>query len=152
MKPILLLICIALVTGCAARFSTPLTEMSSEELCHDYASSNQPRKKNRNLLELLFDSRPPHKQERADLLMGEIENRNLLDDIEMSLAAEKKIALGMSSLAVRCSWGRPHKINRTLTSSSSREQWVWYSSFYRSPDRIKGIVYIDRGQVSAVQN
>lgn len=62
-------------------------------------------------------------------------------DVDAVLAGN--IYVGMSSEMVRESWGMPRRVNRTTTSNSQREQWVYEGSNY---------VYIENGRVIAIQN
>lgn len=43
---------------------------------------------------------------------------------------DKKITVGMTAEQVRLAWGEPSKINRTVTASTVREQWI-YGSYSR---------------------
>ena len=65
----------------------------------------------------------------------------------MQLIAHNKVAIGMSKDDVLKSWGEPDRINRTLRSSSTSEQWV-----YRSGREKAQYVYIRDGVVSSIQD
>jgi hypothetical protein len=54
----------------------------------------------------------------------------------------QKITLEMSEQQLQLSWGKPQKINKTVNSSGSREQWVYGSGDY---------VYIENGKVTSFQ-
>jgi|GEM_PF-1930944 len=64
-----------------------------------------------------------------------------------NLAVSKRVAVGMPEDFVRRAWGDPDRINRTLGSSSSREQWV-----YRRDRASAQYVYLERGVVTAIQD
>ena len=65
---------------------------------------------------------------------------------EGQIAAQRKgqgVRIGMTPQQVlESSWGRPQKVNRTVTSNGTREQWVYGS----------GNIYIENGAVTAIQN
>ena len=66
--------------------------------------------------------------------------------IDISVASGQ-VFIGMTGGEAMKPWGAPHKVNRTVTASGSREQWI-----YKRP----GIgwdqyLYVDNGLVSAVQ-
>jgi hypothetical protein len=52
--------------------------------------------------------------------------------------------IGMTSTQVRdeTEWGRPEKINKTITARGVREQWVYWSGEY---------LYFDNGKLTAIQ-
>ncbi len=55
---------------------------------------------------------------------------------------QSKVQIGMSKEMCIESWGEPTKINRTITSGSIHEQWVYYKSY----------LYFDDGILSGIQN
>lgn len=65
---------------------------------------------------------------------------------EKQIAAQRKsqgVRIGMTPQQVlQSSWGKPQKVNRTVTSASTREQWVYGG----------GYIYIENGVVVAIQN
>lgn len=65
---------------------------------------------------------------------------------ESQVAAQRKsqgISIGMTAQDVlQSSWGKPKKVNRTVTSSGTREQWIYGG----------GYIYIENGIVVAIQN
>jgi hypothetical protein len=76
------------------------------------------------------------------------EVRQKLD--ELDLPAEEKqmvmdriIWIGAPKEALRLSWGMPEDINRTVTRSLTREQWVYSRGRY---------IYIENGEIVAVQD
>lgn len=58
-----------------------------------------------------------------------------------------KIMTGMSKDEVRMSWGRPYSINRTVTSSSAHEQWVYGDEYNK-----KTYLYFDNNVLTAWQD
>ncbi len=63
-----------------------------------------------------------------------------------------KIFIGMEKDAVIASYGKPYKINRTVTAMTVTEQWIYgFESFDGS--FISGpILYIENGHLTAWQN
>jgi hypothetical protein len=57
------------------------------------------------------------------------------------------IRTGMTKDEVRLSWGRPYTVNRTVTSSSAHEQWVYGDEY--NP---KTYLYFDDGILTAWQD
>lgn len=58
--------------------------------------------------------------------------------------AKSGVKLGMTAAEVRASqWGPPSKINRTITTTGTREQWVYGGHNY---------IYLENGLVTAIQN
>ncbi|MGC8728439.1 MAG: hypothetical protein ACP5SD_04140, partial [Elusimicrobiales bacterium] len=58
------------------------------------------------------------------------------------LIKKESIAIDMPCEAVKLSWGEPNDINRTVTSYSVHEQWVYGNTY----------VYCDDGKVTAWQD
>lgn len=58
-----------------------------------------------------------------------------------------KIRLAMTAEMVREAWGRPTRINRTITAAGVREQWV-----YERLGGGSGYVYVENGIVTGIQN
>jgi hypothetical protein len=54
-----------------------------------------------------------------------------------------KVAIGMPAEACELSWGRPPKINQTITSGAKREQWVYGKG--------SNFLYFEDGKLVAVQ-
>ncbi len=61
--------------------------------------------------------------------------------------AQKKVAIGMNADEVAASWGRPHKVNRTITAAGTREQWIYDRGGYKTQ-----YVYLDNGVVRTIQS
>lgn len=59
-----------------------------------------------------------------------------------NLIFKNNIIIGMTKSMVRESWGEPEDINRTVTSYSTHEQWVYGSTY----------VYFDNGKLTAWQD
>lgn len=85
-----------------------------------------------------------------------VDSLNWITDTESEAARQKAVnakidcdrrggvRIGMTAAEVRAScWGNPKSINRTTTSSGTREQWVY---------NIKSYVYLENGKVTAIQN
>jgi hypothetical protein len=56
---------------------------------------------------------------------------------------ERRVLPGMTEEQVTLAWGKPQRVNQTLRSSSTSEQWVYSISTY---------VYFENGRVTAVQS
>ena len=61
--------------------------------------------------------------------------------------AKGKVAIGMTSEQVIRSWGRPTKVNKTITAQSDNEQWVYDRGRFRAQ-----YVYLENGIVRSVQS
>lgn len=59
--------------------------------------------------------------------------------------AEKKIRVGMTDAQVRASWGKPYKINSTVNTYGTSEQWVM------SDGGGSDYVYFDNGVMTSLQ-
>jgi len=61
-----------------------------------------------------------------------------------ALAKTQGVRIGMTQQEVLdSSWGKPNKVNRTITANGTREQWVYDNG---------GYLYIDNGILTAIQN
>lgn len=60
-------------------------------------------------------------------------------------AAKPSPRIGMSKMAVieNTNWGKPYKINRTITASGTHEQWLYGSDQY---------LYFTNGTLTAIQD
>jgi hypothetical protein len=61
--------------------------------------------------------------------------------------ANRSVSIGMNSDEVIKSWGRPSKINKTVTSSGVQEQWVYNRGGHKTQ-----YVYMDNGVVRTIQS
>ena len=62
--------------------------------------------------------------------------------------ADRKVEIGMTTEQTVAAWGRPRDINRTVTASSTSEQWI-----YRCEDCIEGsYLYFDDGIMTSFQD
>lgn len=66
------------------------------------------------------------------------------------------ISIGMTEEQVKASWGKPDKINRTITSSGKQEQWIYGyregfggGTMYWLP---KEYIYFENGILTSIQN
>jgi hypothetical protein len=80
-------------------------------------------------------------QARQEVL--EVQRKDQIDQAVLS----RRIFIGMLAEDVVRSWGRPSKINKTLTVSGLREQWVYLGG--KAGPRMQ--VYVEDGVVQAVQ-
>lgn len=89
------------------------------------------------------------RDEREGLLPYDDRHFFLYDPIDRSwpsatvqLIKNRKIELGMTSEQVQLSWGKPQRINRTVTANAVVEQWVYGRQY----------VYIENGKVRSFQD
>jgi hypothetical protein len=66
---------------------------------------------------------------------------NLPKNIENAVV-EHKIVLGMTEEQVKLSWGKPERINRTVTRRGEREQWIYGDTY----------LYFENGVLDAWQD
>ncbi len=83
--------------------------------------------------------------------LGEIERREVFASDEMRLIQNRRVAIGMTEDALACSWGKPHKINRSTGGWGTRAQWI-YPSTDTSLDASRTYIYVENGRVSAWQD
>jgi hypothetical protein len=79
----------------------------------------------------------------SNIRLLELQRQGVLKE----LAWKKKIAIGMTEDQVEKAWGKPTKINRTVSSSTVNEQWV-----YRRGDAYAQYVYLKNGVVTSWQD
>lgn len=60
--------------------------------------------------------------------------------------ANGRVSVGMTAQQVRRSWGTPSKVNKSVGSYGTHEQWVYDRGDYRFQ-----YVYVDNGVVTGVQ-
>ena len=73
-----------------------------------------------------------------------VDRKNRLEEA----TRQGRIFVGMSSDDVIKSWGKPDKINKTLTSNNRREQWVYRRGRIGNDD----YVYLENGIVTTIQS
>jgi hypothetical protein len=61
--------------------------------------------------------------------------------------SNREVAVGMTGPEVLRSWGRPTKVNTTVSAAGKREQWV-----YRHGRGVAQYVYLENGRVSSMQS
>lgn len=61
--------------------------------------------------------------------------------------SDREVFVGMSAADALESWGAPTTINRSHRASGVKEQWV-----YREPERKTRYIYVENGQVTAIQD
>ena len=132
MKSITYIIIILVIVGCAgspAHVSImsvdQLKSLDTISLCHAYG---------------VFKS---------DKVKAEIKRRRLIPAHEWPTINESKVAIGMSELALICSWGHPgfRNIHETTGSWGVHKQWVYERSRYYNQ-----YVYTENGKVTSWQN
>ncbi|MFN3881915.1 MAG: DUF4124 domain-containing protein [Nitrincola lacisaponensis] len=77
----------------------------------------------------------------------EITEQRIRQERFNDLIRDKKIAVGMNKEQVRRSWGNPCRINRTTSTSGSREQWVYCGANYRND-----YVHFQGGEVTSISH
>lgn len=65
-----------------------------------------------------------------------------------TLIAQRKVAVSMTAAQVKRSWGPPTKVNKTISASSTSEQWVYDRGSVGSTQ----YVYLTDGIVSSIQS
>lgn len=78
----------------------------------------------------------------------EISSRNIISKDEWELIAFDEIKVGMSEMALICSWGRPGRVNRTTTKNGVSKQYVYRYCSYCTTN----YVYVEDGKVIGIQN
>lgn len=73
----------------------------------------------------------------------ELKRRGAFKPSEWSLISAREISIGMSELALLCSWGAPTHVNRTVTAAGTHKQYVYPSG---------ALVYVDGGRVTGLQD
>lgn len=73
---------------------------------------------------------------------AELERRKALTTAEWTLIARSQIGVGMSELALFCSWGQPKHTNRTVNAAGEYKQYVYDDGF----------VYVERDRVTSYQD
>ncbi|WP_156914542.1 hypothetical protein [Cupriavidus sp. amp6] len=104
-----------------------LKSMSSPVLCNAYAYKYSPQR-----------------------VRAVLEERKVLTEQEWEAIDKRHIFIGMSAFAVRCAWGVPNDINRTITKYGTSEQWV-YGHYGRYASSRK-YIYLTNGVVTALQD
>jgi len=72
--------------------------------------------------------------------LAEYKKRGWPDRIAAA-AADNKVVLGMTAEQAYASWGKPNKVNRTVTFAGVREQWVYDEDY----------LYFDDGVLTSMQ-
>jgi hypothetical protein len=81
-------------------------------------------------------------KERYENRIDEIRNKQKEQD-SFTFDAKKSPAIGMDSESIKqSSWGKPNKVNSTVTQYGTIEQWVYDN---------RGYIYFEDGKVSAIQ-
>jgi len=73
----------------------------------------------------------------------ELERRHVLSEEEWHLIDEERLKIGMSELAMVCSWGKPKRVDRVIDAAPEHKMHVY------AEDRI---VHTENGHVTAVQD
>jgi len=73
---------------------------------------------------------------------GELKRRHALTEVEWKLVEQHQIRIGISELALICSWGET-EVNRTVTAHIIHKQYVYGGGSY---------VYVENGRVVSAQD
>jgi len=74
---------------------------------------------------------------------AEIRKRKIVSQSEWPLVDAHRVRVGMSEVALLCSFGPPDSINRTVTSALVQKQYIYGDDSY---------VYVENGRVISFQN
>ena len=128
---------VSMLGGCVTATSPDISEMSIADVCEGYKRNLDIQSigaAGRFLTASTYDSR----------FAEEIERRSFFSEEEKQLIREQKVQMGMRSELLRCVFGYPSDINRTVTSNSTSEQWVFRNDGW--------YVYVENGVVTSLQN
>lgn len=78
---------------------------------------------------------------------AEVERARRSDAVR-KLVAESRVGVGMTADEVIDSWGRPSKVNRTVTQAGATEQWI----YRRGGTGRDQYVYLENGVVRTIQS
>jgi len=145
MKKIIIPIFLAMILGCAHmaaerelnRIANRTPKMTLEEL-----QTVQTECLIRGYWVCLWDWHP---QDNTNI-KAELSRRGLVDYAWWTAIENKKILMGMTKEAIRLSWGKPRRINRTVGSWGIHEQWI-YGKFPNAP-----YLYLENGLVTGWQD
>ena len=79
----------------------------------------------------------------AAMAIDELKRRNSLTPDELRLVRVHSIQIGISEIALKCSWGDPQHQNRAVTAGGASIQWIYGERTY---------VYTVKGVVTAYQD
>ena len=128
-----LFVLISVISGIIRTSAPPPTPQTAEERANA-AEAEKAAQENAKAAEAAFLKTPAGKiwQKHQNW------NRDVCETI-----AKKQIQIGMTAEQVRASWGRPSKVNSTITARGTHEQWVY--------DASDDYVYFDDGIMTSVQ-
>jgi hypothetical protein len=66
--------------------------------------------------------------------------------IDCNAIASGNVRIGMNAEMVRAAWGKPYRVNNTVSSSGTREQWVMHN------DTDSSYAYFENGILTSIQN
>jgi len=127
----------SMLVGCVTATPPDVSKMSIADVCEGY-------KRNLDIQSIGATGRFLTGSSYDSRYAKEIERRDFFSEEEKQLIRDQKVQMGMRSELLRCIFGYPSDINRTVTSNSTSEQWVfrnhgWY-------------VYVENGVVTSWQN
>lgn len=108
-----------LSAGCAALLLVAAAPTDTQSVCTSWRQSQNP------------------------AVFAELERRKEFTAKELDLIKRRKIKVGMSEKAMRCSWGAPQRSHRSATSAGVKTQHVYHDRYY---------IYVERGMVVSWQD
>jgi hypothetical protein len=89
---------------------------------------------------------------RRAAMWAELERREAFGPETLADIKAHRLQIGMSELAMTCSWGRPSKENRTTTARGTRIQYVYESYLGASLGSRYRYVYTEGNIITAIQD
>jgi hypothetical protein len=108
-----------LSAGCATLFLLAAAPTDTQSLCETWRNTKKP------------------------AVFAEIERRKEFTARDLDLIERRKIKVGMTEKAMRCSWGPPQRSHRTTTSAGTTTQHVYRDTIY---------IYVEKGIVVSWQD
>ena len=126
-----------------------LPAMSAGELCFEISSARHSAREMSLPAELDRAA-----DARLEAVAAEAAKRGLFGDDDLALAMDRRIRVGMPVCGLLAAWGRPERVNRTVTAGGASEQWV-YSYIDRRGQgarRARRYAYVADGKITAWQD
>jgi hypothetical protein len=108
-----------LSAGCATLFLLAAAPTDTQSLCETWRNTKKP------------------------AVFAEIERRKEFTARDLDLIERRKIKVGMTEKAMRCSWEPPQRSHRTTTSAGTTTQHVYRDTIY---------IYVEKGIVVSWQD
>jgi hypothetical protein len=135
--------CVALLACTMNAEALGCVSGESPSECHDQVKKHPKKKVHSPHVELT-------KQQAADLEAAEAANSDA--EIARLKRPDPKIGMTMNEVTLGSNWGSPDRVNTTITSSATTEQWVYSGEpRWRYFTRARGYLYFRDGVLSAIQ-